>query len=133
MEQRINPDDQRVIATTRSNGEIVINSKAVIGLFVAVIGGIATSGFSLGGKEALLTEVTALRKELVVHAENDARKLASFESHIENQLQATVERINSECILRVERINETDRALKERVGYIEAIIKGMHDNGKRSR
>ena len=95
-ERRERDEDSRILATTRSNGEIVINSKAVWALFLAVAAALGGSGFSMGGADKVMDEVRALEVNM------DA-----LEAHLENQMQATESRIRDECILRVERVRDS--------------------------
>jgi hypothetical protein len=95
-ERRERDEDSRVLATTRSNGEIVINSKAVWALFLAAAAAIGGSGFSMGGADKVMDEIKS------VEANMDA-----LEAHLENQMQVTEARIREECVLRVDRVRDS--------------------------
>lgn len=95
-ERRERDEDSRILATTRSNGEIVINSKAVWALFLAVAAAIGGSGFSMGGADKVMEEIKS------VEASMD-----TLEAHLENQMQATEARIREECVLRVDRVRDS--------------------------
>jgi uncharacterized protein HemX len=95
-ERRERDEDSRILATTRSNGELVINSKAVWALFLAVAAAIGGSGFSMGGADKVMDEIKAVETSM-----------DTLEAHLENQLQATEARIREECVLRVDRVRDS--------------------------
>ena len=118
-DRRVENEDNTIIATTRKNGEIVINSKAVITLIAAAVTALVGSGFSLGGKEELRKEFDAMRAQIISHAEKEARDRETTRLHLENLIGAVRQQTKEECILRVERIDATNAALLDRVRVIE--------------
>ena len=125
--RRENPEAQQILATTRKSGEVVINSKVIITLIVGVITGLTTSGFSLGGNEVILSEINALTEDLALHKADIAREISAVESQLENRLNATASQITNECVLRVQRLDAKDDAMKGRMSAVERVVAELHD------